>query len=61
MINHIKRWIKWQKQSGDAIITKIMVLFGFVTTPTFLRTMTDKQERELEEFLWKEEEKWKHE
>ena len=45
---HFERWNVWRKHSTDHSITKILVLFGVIQSPTFYRTLT---KREIDIFM----------
>lgn len=48
LINHVKRWNKWQKHCGNGWLHKISVLFGGYS-PTFMFVFTDEEEDEIEQ------------
>lgn len=47
MIRHFKRWNKWRKKSLNGPIYKFLVLIGFVKSPTLMFTLTDEEERAI--------------
>lgn len=43
IIKHIKRWNVWRKYNKNGIAHKILVLFGFIKSPTFFYTWTAEE------------------
>lgn len=35
IIKHIKKWNKWRKYNANSTLHKILVLIGFVKSPTY--------------------------
>lgn len=45
IIRHIKRWNKWRKRCRNGKFHKFLVLIGVIHSPTFLRILTDEEEK----------------
>lgn len=49
MIKHFKRWNKWRKKNVGGPIYKFLVLIGLASSPSFIFTHTDEEERAVSE------------
>ncbi len=44
---HFNRWNKWRKLSADGRMHKLLVLIGFVHSPTFALVLDDETEEQI--------------
>lgn len=51
-MKHIKKWLHWSKHSLDPPISKILVLFKIIKSPTFDALITPKEFEELMKDFW---------
>ena len=51
-IEHIKKWNEWRKYSLNSPISKFLVLFGIIKSPTFESYFTEKERKDfVEKFM----------
>lgn len=51
VINHCIKWNEWRKHNLGSLLYKVLVLIGFIHSPTFEIYLTDAQVNEIiEEF-----------
>lgn len=48
-IKHIKKWNEWRKHSLNPPISKLLVLFNIIKSPTFEHFWTEKEQRDFYE------------
>lgn len=53
-IEHIKKWNKWRKYSLNSPISKLLVLFNIIKSPTFESFLTDKERKDIVEKFMQE-------
>lgn len=44
MTKRLRRWNKWRKHNLNSKPYQLLVLFGFIHSPTFYCTLTDEEE-----------------
>lgn len=49
LIKHIKKWNKWRKHSLNSPISKLLVLFNIIKSPTFEHFWTEQDARAFRE------------
>ena len=48
-IEHVKKWNEWRKYSLNSPISKLLVLFNIIKSPTFESYLTEKERKDFVE------------